>query len=278
LINFKGRSKIAMDMINVYMEKSDLIFFRKWFREYVRKYYSDDAFVMQNIRLKEEHSWRVCSNSIQIARSESLSLNDCYLAETIAIFHDIGRFEQFSKYVTFKDSESEDHASLSVKILKTEDVLSCLDSIEQDIILFAVGNHNKYKISDTDHKSCILHSIIIRDADKLDIFKVLLDEFVLRESDPNPALYMGYPDTPGYSHSIIEDIFNNKLSSIDNVKNQNDLNLIRLTWLYDLNFSESFHLFKKRNYIRKIMTTLPSNSEMDLLQSYIEKYLDSRLA
>ena len=259
------------------MEKSELISLKKWFRSYIKDFYSADPVVMRNIRMKEDHSWRVCSNAIQIARSQSLSLDDCYLAEAIAIFHDVGRFEQFSKYGTFKDSESVDHASLGVRILIAEDVLSCLDSSEQDIILFAVENHNKYKISDIGHEKYILHSRIVRDADKLDIFKVFLDELMLRESYPNPALYMGYPNTPGYSHSIIEDIFNNKLSSMDKVRNQNDLNLTRLTWLYDLSFTGSFLLLKKRNYVGMIIEALPLNDEMKLVQTYLEDYLDSRL-
>ncbi|WP_406661098.1 HD domain-containing protein [Methanolobus sp. ZRKC3] len=266
-----------MKMINGYMERSDLLFFRKWFRKYVSNFYSDDSFIMQNIRLKEDHSWRVCSNSIKISNSKGLSASDRYLAETIAIFHDIGRFEQFSRYGTFKDSESEDHAFLGVKILTSEDILSLMASDEQKVVYFAVENHNKFSISAINDERSVLHSKIIRDADKLDIFKVFIDEFQFRESNPNPALYMGFPDDPGYSGSIIEDIFNNTLSSIENVKNQNDLNLIRLTWLYDLNFTESFRLVEKRKYIERIMETLPQNAEMMSVRAHLEEYRDMML-
>jgi HD superfamily phosphodiesterase len=258
------------------MQKSDLLFFRKWFRDYVKSFYSNDHCIMQNIRMKEDHSWRVCSNSIQIAKSVNLPINDLYLAETIAIFHDIGRFEQFSRYGTFKDSESEDHALLGVRLLVQWGILSRLNTDEQKIVLFAVENHNKFSISTSDNKKCILHSQIVRDADKLDILKVFIDEYMLRESTPNPSLYMGYPDASGYSESIVLDILNNTLSDMEKVKNQNDLNLTRLTWMYDLNFIESFRLLKKRNFLEMIVQTLPQNDEIIPAYFHLKEYLNSK--
>ena len=97
------------------MQKEDLDFFRKWFFEYVNQFSSPDLFIKENIELKIEHTGRVCENILLLAKSEKISENACMLAETIALFHDLGRFEQFMKYKTFKDSESENHAFLSVK-------------------------------------------------------------------------------------------------------------------------------------------------------------------
>jgi putative nucleotidyltransferase with HDIG domain len=48
------------------------------------------------------------------------------LAETIALFHDIGRFEQFKTYGTFDDRASENHATIGLKVLKATDILNRL--------------------------------------------------------------------------------------------------------------------------------------------------------
>jgi HD superfamily phosphodiesterase len=106
------------------MKKEDFLNLKAWFKDYVRSFHSEDTLILQNVRLKEEHTSRVCENSSRIAISEKLDEEDYYLAVTIALLHDIGRFEQISKYKTFHDSESENHALLGVRVLRSAGVLS----------------------------------------------------------------------------------------------------------------------------------------------------------
>ncbi len=260
------------------MKEEDFLKFRAWFYRYVQSFYSDDAFIQENIRLKEEHSIRVCENASLIAKSENLGNEEYYLVRAIALLHDIGRFEQFRKYRTFKDSESENHALLGVKILQTDGVLSGLPLEEQRIILTAIKNHNLLRIPDKLDKRTLFHSKLIRDADKMDIYKVLIDYHAIKGTSPNPALYLGFPDTPEYNRELLEDIFNNKVASVKKVKTCNDMNLTRLTWLFDLNFVETVRLVRKRGYINKLITTLPQNDEIDKLRTHLIEYMDSVLA
>jgi len=39
-------------------------------------------------------------------------------AEVIAWLHDIGRFEQFDRYRTFADAESENHAQIALRVIE----------------------------------------------------------------------------------------------------------------------------------------------------------------
>ena len=128
------------------MQKEDLDYFRRWFFEYVNKLFSPDSFIQENIELKIEHTGRVCKNILLLAKSEKMSEKECMLAEAIALFHDLGRFEQFIKYKTFRDSESENHAVMGVKILNKERILSRLSGDEENLILKAVEYHNLMKI------------------------------------------------------------------------------------------------------------------------------------
>ena len=53
----------------------------------------------------------------KIARSIGLDEEDVDLAWLLGILHDIGRFEQLSRYHTFNDRRSVDHAKLSADLL-----------------------------------------------------------------------------------------------------------------------------------------------------------------
>ena len=77
------------------MNQDDLSFFYSWFSEYVQSYYSKDPYVQMNIKSREEHTYRVCKNIVMIGRDMRLDEEQLQIGETIALFHDIGRFEQF---------------------------------------------------------------------------------------------------------------------------------------------------------------------------------------
>jgi putative nucleotidyltransferase with HDIG domain len=157
------------------MKKEDFLNLRAWFQNYVRSFYSEDTFISQNVNLKEDHSIWVCENASMIAISEGMDEENYYLALAIALLHDIGRFEQISKYRTFNDRRSENHALLGVKILKSEGILAFVSPEEQEIILTAIQNHNLRNISAELDGKTLVHARLIRDADKLDIYKILDD-------------------------------------------------------------------------------------------------------
>lgn len=257
------------------MQKEDLNFFRKWFFEYVNQFFSPDPFIRENIELKIEHTGRVCRNILLLAKSEKISEMDCMLAETIALFHDLGRFEQFLKYKTFKDSESENHAVLSVKILNNERVLSRLSKEEKDLILKAVEYHNMMEIPQNieKHSKIYFFSCLIRDADKIDILRLASEEYSEGDKSLNPALELYLPDTQGYSEPIVSEILNNRMAKITDMRNRNDVKLLRLSWVFDINFPATFSLLKKYGYLEEIMSSLPEIKETSLLRRHFENYL-----
>lgn len=259
------------------MKKEDFLKLRSWFQDYVRSFYSEDTFISQNVLLKEEHSFRVCENASLIAISEKMDEENYYLALVIALLHDIGRFEQISRYRTFNDRISENHALLGVKILDAERTLSFASAQERHIILTAIRNHNLRDISDDLDGKALLHARLIRDADKLDIYKILTDYYVTKAISPNPVLEHGLPDVPVYSRHLIQVIFNNTIASTDGVTTCNDMNLTRLAWVFDLNFTETFRLVKEKGYIKKLIDTFPQNSEINAVQDHLQKYMDTML-
>lgn len=88
--------------------------------EFARKEFQDylDSFDRENdkIKLKIVHTEGVVCCAAEIARRMNLSEEDKYLAELIALLHDIGRFEQIRQFDSFEPTTM-DHASYGVELL-----------------------------------------------------------------------------------------------------------------------------------------------------------------
>jgi len=149
------------------------------FLEYTSGYDLND----EKIKLKTSHTYRVAALCDRIAQGLGLSPCDTDMAWLIGMLHDVGRFEQVRKYGTFSDAKSIDHAHYAASILfdegKINDYLDippggvCDKSL--DIIKKAVWNHSAYRIEEGLEERTVLFCNIIRDADKLDIFRVIND-------------------------------------------------------------------------------------------------------
>ena len=100
--------------------------FRAWFDQYVKGFSSDDPEIQAGIKLKYAHTRRVCQNIFNIGKTLGLPEGDLHLAEAVALFHDVGRFRQYTVYHTFNDRRSENHALLGIKELEREQVLAGL--------------------------------------------------------------------------------------------------------------------------------------------------------
>ena len=121
--------------------KMDIEKAQKEFIKYTEKYDLSDV----NIKRKQEHSIRVMKISKRIAEGMKLAQEEIDIATLIGLLHDIARFEQYTKYHTFKDAESIDHGDLGAEILK-KDIKKYIETDEYDeLIQLAVKNHNKYK-------------------------------------------------------------------------------------------------------------------------------------
>ena len=255
------------------MKKDQIPYFYNWFENYVNKFYCKDSYINQNIKLKEDHTLRVCKNIIGISKSLNLCENDILLAEVLALFHDIGRFEQFQKYRTFNDKKSVNHAKLGIEIIKKKNVFSKLPKEEEKLIIKAIKFHNIIKLPDEKDDRIIFFSKLIRDADKLDIFYVLTSYYSSKNNGSNPALDLDRPDTEEYSKDIIKDILENKSSNLKHVKTINDFKLLQIGWIYSINFAPTFDRIEERKYLEIIRDYLPRMEEIDKIFSVVQAHL-----
>jgi HD superfamily phosphohydrolase YqeK len=259
------------------MRDEDLRFMKEWFSEYTRYFYSDNEEDQKNMLLKIEHTHNVCLNMIEIAKSLTLDDNRARLAETVALFHDIGRFPQYAEYKTFRDADSKNHGLLGVKTLVRENVLQALPENEQKLILNTVKFHNAYAIPSRQSEEEIFFLKMIRDADKVDILRVFNEYYESPKNERASATAFGVQDTPEYSKKMLSCIFQKKIAPYSGIKTENDFKLMHLSWIYDLHFNTSIQLMQNKNYINILIHKLPQTDEIKAAKAIIEEYITERL-
>ena len=246
-----------------------------WFSCYVSRFYTNDSEYNRPINLKEEHTKRVCGNIIMIGNELGLSREDLITAEIIALFHDVGRFRQYEIYHTFVDALSENHAKLGLRQIGIHKVFSGLPKNRKIFISKAIAYHNAAFLPECEDKKTLLFMKLIRDADKLDIWKVFLDYY--RENRPSDAIVLGLPDKPSFSEKVIESIRMRKFAKMKDLKTLNDFKLLQVSWVFDINFIPSFRAIKNNNYIGMIEETLPKSQEITDALNIARVHVDSNL-
>lgn len=241
------------------MTEENLKHLRSWFAEYCRSFYSSDEADQRNIILKEEHTHEVCANIIRIAAGEGLSGDRLLLAEVIALLHDVGRFEQYRQYRTFRDSISVDHAALGAEIIRETDLLADLSPHERDVVNHAVESHNVFSVPKKFQGDHRLFLQLVRDADKLDIWRVFMDYYTQPEGSRSTVVGLGFPDRPECSPSVVEKVINGEMVRLSSVRSLNDFKLLQLSWAFELSFPESFRMAQERGYLSGIAASLPDS-------------------
>jgi hypothetical protein len=249
--------------------------FHAWFDVYVRRFESPDPELQANILLKAEHSRKVCGEITALGLAVGLDEPGLAFAETAALFHDIGRFEQLVRYGTFSDHHSVNHAELGVSVLASEGVLDGLRPGEKEGIGRVIRNHNRFAIPDGESEFHLAQSRLLRDADKLDIFRILID-FYRNGGGENSTVALGLSDSGVISPAVLEDLEAGRLVAMGHLRTIHDFKLMKMGWVYDLNFTPSFAAVASRGYLEAIRDTLPDRPEVRMAYARVRSYLDSR--
>lgn len=244
------------------MTENHLQQLRRIFSSYVRRFYTGDEGDQRNIALKEDHTERVCENIVQIAREGSLQAQDIPLVAAAALFHDVGRFPQYAQYGTFRDSMSVNHGKLGAEVLEQEGMLSSLTERERHLVIHSVRFHNAFALPDGSDETERLFLKMLRDADKLDIWRVFADYYESPVSMRASAAGLDLPDLPEYSGEVLRTLLNEKMVTLSMLGTLNDFRLLQLSWIYDLNFASSFRLLLKRKLIERISGALPPDERL----------------
>jgi len=261
------------------MKKQDLEQLKAWFSDHVAGFYGDDKFVNDHIKLKEVHTDGVCAEMNELTEKLGLDENDRLIAETIALLHDVGRFTQFKIYNTYSDAKSGDHAQFSLDIIRQNDLLDKLPTDEQRIIKTAIKLHSQKNIPTDLDAAIVPFAKLIRDADKLDIYPLLLEYYKLYVANPDEfPLELEMPDEPYYCPEIYDSVLNGRLVDYTKLKTLNDVKILKIGWVHDINFTPALEKIRANGYIDELFELLADDDNMKKLRTVIFKYMDERIA
>ncbi|MGC9331097.1 MAG: HD domain-containing protein [Bacteroidales bacterium] len=246
---------------------------KSWLNNYVGDFFrTDDDFFNQNVLLKHKHSLQVCNHIKNLAISLDLSDYQIKLAEFIGLYHDIGRFRQYRDYNTFSDKDSVYHGDLGIEELKGIDKLEKFTVGEQHTIIASIHNHGLPIIEENLDKQTIMFAKMIRDADKMDIYRIV-DEYYrdMLKGNRNISLELGLKNEDKISKKVLNAFFNESIVYKSDMHYLNDFKLLQIAWIYDLNYQYT------RNYILhsgRLESIINSISVQDIQNDIKTKAMD----
>lgn len=230
------------------------------FIKYTNNYDLTDDLIVAKIN----HSLRVMEYSKKIAESLKLSKEQIDLATLIGLLHDIARFEQRRLYGTYSDKLSIDHGNFGVELLEKDNFIRKFIDTDKydDIIKTAIRNHNKYKIEDLDGEK-LIQSQIIKDADKLDIFYLVANEY--------------YRDVEVTENSEISEDYLEQLRERNCIyrkadETQADELVLITSFIYDIYFDYSLKIIKDEKYIEKIFNQF--NFKSNIVKKQVQETIN----
>lgn len=255
------------------MTTSFLLQLNQFYHAYVSSFFVEGKLpVMMDLKL--HHTLHVVDNATRIAQGENWGENLSLLGQAAALLHDTGRYSQLKEFGTFRDQDSIDHAVRSYDIVLKKGWLNPLPSFEQTVILTAVRLHNQKTVEldpavsvererDTLYKICHL----VRDADKLDIFRVLEESVGKKDLEKHPEIAWGLPVFQDPNPEVIQCICSGEPVDYSMIHSLADFVLVQVGWMMNgLYYATSRVLTVERHHLefrRDFLKKLSSSPEID---------------
>lgn len=246
------------------------------FAEYTSGYNATDP----KIKLKIDHTYRVAELCELIARDLKLDEYETDVAWLTGMLHDVGRFEQIKRYNTFNDVQSVDHANFGADLLFKEGLIDTyVDGFYDDkygvIVENAIRNHSAFRIDERLDEYTVMFCNILRDADKVDIFRVNVDTPAediynvtteeLKNSQVSPEVMAAFDER----HAVLRSC---KKTAVDHVAGH-----IALT--FELVYPISLQIAKERGYLDKMMAFESDNEvtgkQFEEIRAKLNEYVAS---
>lgn len=214
----------------------------KYFEEYIKKIDMTNTWA----KAKYFHSLK----SMDLAKIIATDMNifneeEIVIIQLIALFHDIGNFEQ--KNHNYLDNPNEDSTMKSIEFLFDEGLIRKIteDTKYDNIIKLAIFCHNKDGLPKNIDEKTICICNIMKDVYRLEEIRMVINyPYIDNRIDT-------YPSTLVYNDFKLFRPLNNKMSD-----NNADNILICLSNLFGLNYKISYSLVVEKEYVEKIINSL----------------------
>ena len=252
---------------------------RRLYDEYVDTYREEGGALPSMMQLKRAHTGFVVKNATLIADGEGFDDLTREVALSAALLHDTGRYEQLKRFNTFKDSDSVDHAVFSHDIVKEKGWLAKVGSPRPDAILAAVLYHNRRDLPEGLDAVTLAASHTVRDADKLDIFRVLQHEIANTDWRKDSRAFWNLSTTLPPNPVVVECIENRQPVDYQNIKSLSDFVMIQVGWMVSgLRYATTRRLCAERGHLeyrRRFLHELTDDPSIDRVCNLAAKALDA---
>lgn len=223
---------------------------RDRFTRYVARYRDTAGTLPAMQELKWRHTACVVADAERVMAAEGWDSARCMLGRTAALLHDIGRFSQYDEFRTFQDSASVNHAERGCEVIRREDVLAGVPADDACRVLQAVRLHNRKELPPSTAPSTAELADLVRDADKLDIFRVFEEAVAADTFANNPEMVWNIALEGGVSEPVLEALEAGRAVDYREVSTFCDFVMVQVSWLGgQLRFAESRRLARERRVL-----------------------------
>ena len=250
---------------------------RTWYDAYVLEFSSEDSEIQINIDLLKEHASRVIENVIELALSINIDESNLFLLQTAALLHDIGRFEQLVKHGTYADNEVSNHIQIGLNVIEEHEVLMALEEDERQLVIDCVKMHDLSELPKNSDKQSLVLIHLLRDADRIDVLRIVSDYYTHKKVHPNRHLDMELKDMPAIAKKVSNAIMADKVAKREDVETVNDLKLSQMSWIFDMKHKRSFKMVSEKSYIKAIFETLPKSDVVIDMYRNMKIFMENQL-
>ena len=226
---------------------------RDWLGSYIAAFYAYTSGYITGYpadalhhRLKQEHTLQVLGVAVSIVTAEPVFTRQTLRRAALlsALFHDVGRFEQFRQHHTFADALSVNHGTLGLSVLIKEGFLANEPRPLRAMVHCGVGVHNAFTVPASVHPDKRLVLQAVRDADKIDILRVM-GEHLGPGKEPDRAVVMHLADKPEcVTPRILDSLKQGRIPSYSDMRFINDFRIVICSWVMDMHFPTTRSLLK----------------------------------
>ena len=260
------------------MTQKELFNIRTEFERYVHRFADAGAKLHPLLQLKVEHSKRVAAEARGLSSDLGWSVPAQHAAEATGLLHDIGRFPQFAEFGTFSDSASVDHGERGATVAEQAGWLAGLPDEDRHAILDGIRCHNRLTIPRNIRDGSLAMLRLVRDADKLDIFRVVLDAVERDGFRDLPTMLPNITLDRSPSPQFVNEIVRRRSASVNIVRSLADFLLMQVSWVYDLNYAPTLQRFHDRGVLSRILKHLDGDARIHALGEEVDRFVLNRIS
>jgi hypothetical protein len=181
-----------------------------------------------------------------------------------ALFHDVARFEQFATFKTFADDLSRNHGVMGARTVLRQGFIKKEPSVVRRLVLGAVALHNRQALPENLPEKLRLVLFALRDADKLDILRVMEGHLKPGGVGDSVVLLHLKDEPEAYSPAVLSSLEEGRVALYRDMRYYNDFRILLCTWLFELHFPTTLRIIKREGHIERIidgLTALPDVRE-----------------